>query len=49
MDADLMGANLHRVLKERSIWEGANLDLVRQTDPVLAAAEDWLPPAPPSP
>jgi hypothetical protein len=47
MDADLMGANLHRVIKDKAIWMGANMELVKQTDPVLAMAEDWRPPAAP--
>jgi len=44
-----MGANLHRVIQQKTIWMGAKLELVKQTDPVLAAAEDWRPPAPPKP
>ena len=44
--ADLTQSVLHRINERGTIWKGTNLKLVDRTDPDLAAAEDWLPPAP---
>jgi uncharacterized protein YjbI with pentapeptide repeats len=48
-NADLSGANLHRILEEKTVWDGAHRDGVRETDPERAAAEDWRPPEPEPP